>query len=145
MGLYLINCPACQTAHNWFSGNPDQRCQKCKEFPKTYFKCCSCGSEKLWDYTKAANQTCDNCSYTISMNVCPTVVPDILPVEIESEQKIKINEVPSLQWKVEEVLFTDLQLKTALEKVLFGMTEEGFTVHSVHTTFNSIIVIGNKV
>lgn len=29
MGLYIIDCPACNKSHQWFSGNADQRCSEC--------------------------------------------------------------------------------------------------------------------
>lgn len=31
MGIYKVVCPQCQHLHDWFSGNPDQRCKDCKE------------------------------------------------------------------------------------------------------------------
>jgi hypothetical protein len=31
MSLSPINCPSCGTKHNWFTENPDQRCQECRE------------------------------------------------------------------------------------------------------------------
>lgn len=49
-----------------------------------------------------------------------------------------------MEWKVTEVLFTDLQLKTSLEKALTDLTSAGFQIHSMHTTFNSIIVVASK-
>lgn len=48
------------------------------------------------------------------------------------------------EWKVTEVLFTDMQLKSSLEKALTDLTGEGFTIHSMHTSFNSIIVVASK-
>jgi LSD1 subclass zinc finger protein len=36
MGLYPINCPACQKPHMWFSGSMDQRCTACKA-PREWF------------------------------------------------------------------------------------------------------------
>lgn len=33
MGLYVVTCPQCKTAHQWFSGNRDQRCSKCVNSP----------------------------------------------------------------------------------------------------------------
>lgn len=33
MGLYVVTCPQCGVAHQWFSGNRDQRCSKCMGFP----------------------------------------------------------------------------------------------------------------
>jgi hypothetical protein len=49
-----------------------------------------------------------------------------------------------MEYKVEEVLFTDMQMKSSLEKVLNGLSVEGFVVHSIHTTFNSVIVVAYK-
>ncbi len=31
MGLYEIRCPNCDNTHQWFSGNFDQRCDKCQK------------------------------------------------------------------------------------------------------------------
>lgn len=36
MGLYAIDCPACQKPHIWFSGNMDQRCEACRK-PKEWW------------------------------------------------------------------------------------------------------------
>ena len=30
MGLYVTNCPQCNKAHQWFSGNTDTRCPDCR-------------------------------------------------------------------------------------------------------------------
>ncbi len=29
--FFTIGCPSCKRAHTWFSGNPDQRCTKCRD------------------------------------------------------------------------------------------------------------------
>lgn len=46
--------------------------------------------------------------------------------------------------KVIEILFTDLQMAKTLEKALQDLTLEGFSVHSIHTTFSSVLVVANK-
>lgn len=33
MGLYTVFCPSCKQAHQWFSGNLDQRCTRCRWVP----------------------------------------------------------------------------------------------------------------
>jgi tRNA(Ile2) C34 agmatinyltransferase TiaS len=30
MGLITIACPSCKALTEWFTGNPDQRCHRCK-------------------------------------------------------------------------------------------------------------------
>lgn len=30
MGYYFTKCTVCENLHTWWSGNPDQRCYKCK-------------------------------------------------------------------------------------------------------------------
>ena len=36
MGLYAIDCPACNKPTQWFSGNVDQRCEACR-IPRTWW------------------------------------------------------------------------------------------------------------
>lgn len=49
-----------------------------------------------------------------------------------------------MTYKVLELLFSDLQMAQNLEKALQGLADENFEIHSVHTTFNSVIVVANK-
>ena len=34
MGIYAIVCPVCGAIHNWFSGDTDPRCDKCRTPPE---------------------------------------------------------------------------------------------------------------
>jgi ribosomal protein S27E len=57
MGLYPINCPECGTAHNWFSGNQDQRCANCIKMNQCGHKSVRFGSGGYYVF-------CNNCSRT---------------------------------------------------------------------------------
>ena len=46
-----------------------------------------------------------------------------------------------MTYKVLELLFSDLQMAQNLEKALQDLSNEGFVVHSIHTTFSSVIVV----
>ncbi len=48
------------------------------------------------------------------------------------------------QWTVKEVLFAGMNFDETLEGILTDMSEEGYSIHSIHTTFNGIVVIGFK-
>ena len=46
-----------------------------------------------------------------------------------------------MTYKVTEILFSDLQMAQNLEKALQDLSNEGFEVDSIHTTFSSVIVV----
>ena len=47
-------------------------------------------------------------------------------------------------WKVVEILITDLQMAKNLENSLNELRGEGYDIHSIHTTFSSVIVVASK-
>lgn len=50
-----------------------------------------------------------------------------------------------MTYKVKEILFIDLKMAQSLEKALQELTNEGYQVHSIQTTFSSVLVVANKV
>lgn len=49
-----------------------------------------------------------------------------------------------MTYKVIEILFTDLQMAQNLEKALQDLSNEGFQIYSINTTFSSVLVVANK-
>lgn len=56
MGIYLVECPACKRQHNWFSGQPDQRCPDCVR-NSVYPGALMINDDKLRQQAEAASST----------------------------------------------------------------------------------------